>query len=125
MKVSAADKATGQTESTVITNEKGRLSEEEIDRMIKEAEEYADEGAEIKKKMDALDIFQNQVNSTESSVNEQEGLGGKLSSSDKKTMLAAVKDAKECMESNTDVSAEDLEERQAEFLETYGSHDEL
>lgn len=39
MKVSAADKATGKSESIVITNEKGRLSEEEIERMIKEAEE--------------------------------------------------------------------------------------
>lgn len=38
-KVSAADKATGKSESIVITNGKGRLSEEEIDRMIKEAEE--------------------------------------------------------------------------------------
>ncbi|KAI5452986.1 ATPase with role in protein import into the ER [Naganishia albida] len=144
MKVSAADKATGKTESIVITNEKGRLSEEEIDRMIKEAEEYADEDAEIKKKMEALNIFQNQVYSTESSVNDQEGLGGKLSSSDKKTMQAAIKEAKEWMESNPDATAEDLEERQAEFSstvqpiissfyegaaggeqETYGSHDEL
>ncbi|KAJ9114175.1 hypothetical protein QFC20_001691 [Naganishia adeliensis] len=144
MKVSAADKATGKTESIVITNEKGRLSEEEIDRMIKEAEEYADEDAEIKKKMEALNIFQNQVYGAESSVNDQEGLGGKLSSSDKKIIQAAIKEAKEWMESNPDASAEDLEERQAEFSstvqpiissfyegaaggeqETYGSHDEL
>ncbi|GHJ85133.1 hypothetical protein NliqN6_1535 [Naganishia liquefaciens] len=144
MKVSAADKATGKSESIVITNEKGRLSEEEIERMIKEAEEYADEDAEIKKKMEALNIFQNQVYSTESSVNDQEGLGGKLSSSDKKTLQAAIKEAKEWMEANIDATAEDLEERQAEFSstvqpiissfyegaqgseqETYGSHDEL
>lgn len=88
--------------------------------------------------------FLDQVYSTESSVNDQEGLGGKLSSSDKKTLQAAIKEAKEWMEANIDATAEDLEERQAEFSstvqpiissfyegaqgseqETYGSHDEL
>ncbi len=39
MKVAAADKATGKSESIVITNEKGRLSTEEIERMVREAEE--------------------------------------------------------------------------------------
>ena len=43
MKVSAADKGTGKAESITITNEKGRLSQEEIDRMVKEAEEFAAE----------------------------------------------------------------------------------
>ncbi|KAJ9118816.1 hypothetical protein QFC24_006015 [Naganishia onofrii] len=144
MKVSAADKATGKTESIVITNEKGRLSQDEIDRMVQEAEEYADEDAEIRKKAEALNIFQNQIYASESSVNDQEGLGAKLSSSDKKTIQAAIKEAKEWIESNPDATAEDLEERQAEFSstvqpiissfyegaaggdqESYGSHDEL
>jgi heat shock protein 5 len=86
-----------------------------------------------------------QVYSAEASANDQEGLGGKLSSSDKKTIQTAVKEAKEWMEANgNDATAEDLEERQAEFSstvqpiissfyenaagseqETYGSHDEL
>ncbi len=39
MKVSAADKATGKSESIVITNEKGRLSADDIERMVREAEE--------------------------------------------------------------------------------------
>ncbi|KAJ9114174.1 hypothetical protein QFC20_001690 [Naganishia adeliensis] len=143
-KVSAADKATGKSESIVITNGKGRLSEEEIDRMIKEAEEYADDDAEVKKKMEALNVFQSQVYSAENSVNDQEGLGGKLSSSDKKTLQAAIKEAKEWLESNLDTTTDDLDERQAEFSSTvqpiissfyegtagneqeaYGNHDEL
>lgn len=85
-----------------------------------------------------------QVYGAEASVNDQEGLGGKLSSSDKKTIQTAIKEAKEWMEANGDATAEDLEERQAEFSstvqpiissfyegaagseqETYGSHDEL
>ncbi|KAJ9098149.1 hypothetical protein QFC21_004478 [Naganishia friedmannii] len=144
MKVSAADKATGKTESIVITNEKGRLNQDEIERMVREAEEYADEDAEARKKIEALNVFQNQIYASESSANDQEGLGAKLSSSDKKTIQTAVKEAKEWLESNPDATAEDLEERQAEFSstvqpiissvyegaaggdqESYGSHDEL
>jgi heat shock protein 5 len=43
LKVSAHDKGTGKSESITITNDKGRLSEEEIERMVKEAEQFADE----------------------------------------------------------------------------------
>lgn len=82
--------------------------------------------------------------SAENSVNDQEGLGGKLSSSDKKTLQAAIKEAKEWLESNLDTTTDDLDERQAEFSSTvqpiissfyegtagneqeaYGNHDEL
>lgn len=40
--VNAHEKGTGQTESITITNDKGRLTKEEIDRMIEEAEQFAD-----------------------------------------------------------------------------------
>ena len=43
MKVSAADKGTGRSESVTITNDKGRLTPEDIERMVKEAEQFAEE----------------------------------------------------------------------------------
>lgn len=42
LQVSAQDKSTGNVQSITITNEKGRLSEEEVDRLIKEAERHKD-----------------------------------------------------------------------------------
>lgn len=42
MQVTASDEASGKTENVVITNEKGRLSQEEIEQMLKDAEEFAD-----------------------------------------------------------------------------------
>ena len=54
MKVSAADKGTGKSESITITNEKGRLTQEEIDRMVAEAEEFAAEDEAQKKRIEAL-----------------------------------------------------------------------
>merc|ERR1712134_125305 len=47
LNVSAADKSTGKSQSITITNEKGRLSQAEIDRMVQEAEQYADEDKKV------------------------------------------------------------------------------
>merc|ERR1739844_343711 len=52
LQVSAEDKGTGKAEKITITAEKGRLSQEEIDRMVQEAEEYADEDKKIKDRID-------------------------------------------------------------------------
>merc|ERR1712166_1514581 len=53
LQVSAEDKASGKAEKITITAEKGRLSEEDIERMVKEAEEFADEDAKVKERIDA------------------------------------------------------------------------
>lgn len=47
--VKAEDKAAGKLKSITITNDKGRLSQEEIDRMVKEAEEMAEEDKKVRK----------------------------------------------------------------------------
>jgi len=51
--VSASDKGTGKKESITITNDKGRLSKEEIDQMIADSEKYAEEDKAVKEKIDA------------------------------------------------------------------------
>jgi heat shock protein 5 len=48
LKVSAQDKGTGKSESITITNDKGRLSEEEIERMVQDAEKFAEEDQKFK-----------------------------------------------------------------------------
>merc|ERR1712193_506066 len=53
LQVSAEDKGTGKSEKITITAEKGRLSEDEIERMVREAEEYADEDKKVKERIDA------------------------------------------------------------------------
>lgn len=53
MHVNAQDKGTGKSESITITNDKGRLSQEEIDKLIKESEEFAEEDRKAKEKIDA------------------------------------------------------------------------
>jgi heat shock protein 5 len=86
LKVTAGDKGTGKAESITITNDKGRLTQEEIDRMVAEAEKFADEDKAIKSKIEARNSLENYAFSLKNQVNDEEGLGGKLDSDDKETV---------------------------------------
>ncbi|OCF57037.1 glucose-regulated protein [Kwoniella mangroviensis CBS 10435] len=115
LKVSAMDKGTGKSKSITITNDKRRLSAEEIERMVQEAEEFADEDAAVKKKIEAQNSLQNFVYSMKSQVADKEGLGGKLSEDDKETILSAIKEKTEWLEENPSAEAEDYEDQLSEL----------
>ena len=57
--MSAHDKVTGKTESITITNDKGRLTQEEIDRMVEEAEKYAEEDKATRERIEARNSLEN------------------------------------------------------------------
>ncbi|PBK92560.1 HSP70-domain-containing protein [Armillaria gallica] len=115
MKVAAADKGTGKSESITITNEKGRLSQEEIDRMVAEAEKFASEDEAQRKRIEALNSLSAFVYGLKSQIGDQEGLGGKISDEDKKTILDAVKDTTDWLdEYGSSATEEDLEEKLTE-----------
>ncbi|KAF8235873.1 heat shock protein 70 [Tricholoma matsutake] len=115
MKVGAADKGTGKSESITITNEKGRLSQEEIDRMVAEAEKFAEDDEHQRKRIEALNSLSTFVYGVKSQLGDQEGLGGKISDDDKKTLLSTVKETTDWIDENgSTASVEDLEEKLAE-----------
>ncbi|RYP76271.1 hypothetical protein DL771_001890 [Monosporascus sp. 5C6A] len=112
LKVSAHDKGTGKTESITITNDKGRLTQEEIDRMVAEAEKYAEEDKATRERIEARNALENYAFSLKNQVNDEEGLGGKIDDEDKETILDAVKEATDWLEENAaDATAEDFEEQ--------------
>ncbi|KAJ7840745.1 heat shock protein 70 family [Mycena leptocephala] len=116
MKVAAADKGTGKSESITITNEKGRLTQEEIDRMVAEAEQFASEDEAQRKRIESLNSLSSFVYGLKTQLGDQEGLGGKVSDEDKKTILAAVKDTTDWIDENgATAGVEDLEEKLAEI----------
>ncbi|KAG6331821.1 hypothetical protein ID866_7266 [Astraeus odoratus] len=116
MKVAAADKGTGKSESITITNEKGRLSKEDIERMVREAEEFASEDDANRRRIEALNSLSSFVYGLKSQLGDQSGLGGKLSDDDKKTLLATIKEATEWIEENGQTAGtDDLEEKLAEI----------
>jgi len=119
MKVSAADKGTGRSESVTITNDKGRLTPEDIERMVKEAEQFAEEDEAARKRIEALNQLQALVASTRSSVSDKEGLGAKLDKSDKDAINTALKETESWLEENGEsATAEDVEEQLSELQAT-------
>ncbi|KAF0910231.1 hypothetical protein E2562_001424 [Oryza meyeriana var. granulata] len=96
--VTAADKAAGRSKSITITNDKGRLSQEEIDRMVREAEEFAEEDRRVRERVDARNRLENYVYRMRSTV--RDGMAGKIGDDDKETMEAALTEALEWLEDN-------------------------
>ena len=115
LQVTAADKGTGKSEKIVITNDKGRLTPEEIERMVKEAEEFAEEDKQTKERIDAKNSFDSYIYSIKQSVESPEKLADKLAEEDKTTIQDALKEATEWMSSNQEASKEDYEEKQKEL----------
>ncbi|PFH56040.1 hypothetical protein XA68_17173 [Ophiocordyceps unilateralis] len=112
LKVSAHDKGTGKQESITITNDKGRLTQEEIDRMVAEAEKYAEEDKATRERIEARNGLENYAFNLKNQVNDKEGLGSKISDEDKETILDAVKEATEWLEeSGAEATAEDFNEQ--------------
>lgn len=102
----------GKSESITITNEKGRLSKEDIERMVQEAEQFASEDEAQRKRIEALNSLSSFVYGLKSQLADQEGLGGKIDDADKKTILATVKETTEWIDENGQTaSTEDLEEK--------------
>jgi len=112
LKVSAGDKGTGKSESITITNDKGRLSKEEIERMVEEAEKYADEDKATRERVEARNGLENYAFNLKNQVNDDDGLGGKIDEDDKEALLEAIKEAVDWLEENAQTAnAEDFEEQ--------------
>ncbi|KAH8965593.1 hypothetical protein BDL97_04G125300 [Sphagnum fallax] len=111
LNVKAEDKGTGKLEKITITNDKGRLSQEEIDRMVQEAEEFADEDKKVKERIDARNSLETYVYNMKNQINDKDKLGDKIDSDDKETIEAAVKEALEWLDDNQSAEKEDFEEK--------------
>jgi endoplasmic reticulum chaperone BiP len=82
--------------------------------MVREAEQFAAEDEAQRKRIEALNSLSSFVYGLKTQLGDQEGLGGKLSDEDKKTILAAVKETTEWIDSNgSSASVEDLEDKLA------------
>ncbi|KAL2870803.1 Hsp70 family ATPase KAR2 [Aspergillus lucknowensis] len=116
LKVSASDKGTGKAESITINNDKGRLSQEEIDRMVAEAEQFAEEDKAIKAKIEARNGLENYAFSLKNQVNDENGLGGQIDEDDKQIILDAVKEVTDWLEENgASATTEDFEEQKEQL----------
>jgi len=70
MNVSAVDKGTGKTNKITITNEKGRLSKDDIEKMVNEAAKYKDEDEVTRKRIEAKNAFEGYCFSMKNTLND-------------------------------------------------------
>jgi heat shock protein 1/8 len=106
LNVSAEDKSTGKSEKIRITNEKGRLSKEEIERMVKEAEKYADEDSKQRDRVQARNELEGYVFNVKQAAEEH---GDKLTSAEKDQVLEKVKEVLKWLENNSLAEKEELQ----------------
>merc|ERR1712227_23205 len=116
--VSANDKGTGKKETITITNDKGRLTKEEIDQMIKDSEKFAEEDKAIKEKIDARNQFENYIYQMKNSVEDKDKLADKIGDEEKSKIKDALTDAQDWLNANADAEKDDFEEKLKELQST-------
>merc|ERR1712194_5692 len=115
LQVGAEDKGTGKAEKITITAEKGRLSEEEIERMVKEAEEFAEEDKMVKDRIDARNGLESYLYNLKNTLDDDEkGLSDKISAEDKKELQDIIDEALDWLEENPEADKEDYDAKQKE-----------
>jgi L1 cell adhesion molecule like protein len=113
LNVSAKDSSTGKEQSITITNEKGRLSQSEIDRMVEEAEKYKAEDEANKEKIEAKNGLENYCFQMRNSL-EDSNLKDKFEPADKEAIENAVKEALDWLEKNQLAEKEEFDAKQKE-----------
>lgn len=115
LQVGAADKATGKSEKITITNDRGALSQDEIDRMVREAEEFEEEDKKVRERVEARNGLESLAYNLRNQINDEEKLAGKLDDDDKSTIEEAVKEVIEWLDENPTAEKEDYDEKQKEL----------
>merc|ERR1719301_413173 len=111
LQVGAEDKGTGKSEKITITAEKGRLSEEEIERMVAEAEEFAEEDKKVKERIDGRNGLEGYLYNIRNLLEDEEkGVADKIEEDDRQAVENAVDDALDWLEDNQELEKEDYEE---------------
>ncbi|KAF2318742.1 hypothetical protein GH714_010427 [Hevea brasiliensis] len=114
LNVSAEDKTTGQKNKITITNDKGRLSKEEIEKMVQEAEKYKAEDEEHKKKVEAKNALENYAYNMRNTVKDEK-ISSKLSPDDKKKIEDAIEQAIQWLDANQLAEADEFEDKMKEL----------
>jgi len=109
LSVVAKEKGTGKEESITITNDKGRLSKEEIEAMIRDSEKFAEQDKLLKEKIDAKNSLENYIYTMRNTIEDKEKLADKIESDDKSKIKEALTDAQDWLTSHDEADKEDYE----------------
>jgi len=113
MNVSAEDKTTGKKSSVTITNDKGRLSQAEIEAMCKDAEKYAEADKLARERVESKNSLENYAYSMKNTASDEQ-TGSKLAPEDKQKILDACEEAIKWLDSAQEASKEEYDDKQKE-----------
>ena len=114
MNVSAVDKSTGKENKIVITNDKGRLSKEDIERMVKEAEKFKDDDDKQRDKIQAKNSLESYAYNMKSTI-EDDKVKDKISEDDKTVISNKCKEVIDWLDQSDGASKEEFESKQKEL----------
>jgi len=116
LNVSAADKATGRANKITITNDKGRLSKEEIERMVNEAEKYRAEDEAATARIQAKNGLESFAFNIKNSLSDEK-VAGKLDAADKKKLEDACQEVITWLDGNQEADKEEFDAKQKHLEE--------
>ncbi|CAM0144956.1 unnamed protein product [Urochloa decumbens] len=111
--VQAADKSSGNSEKITITSDDSRLSQDEMNRMVREAEEFAEEDKKAKERVGARNQLEAYVYSVKSTVGGE--LGDRMDGGDKERVEEAAREVNEWLDGNPDADKEDYVDKLKEL----------
>jgi len=114
LNVSAIEKSTGKENKITITNDKGRLSKDEVERMVAESEKYKKLDEEVKSRIEAKNGLENMCFTLRNSINEPK-IASKIGPSDKAKLEAKITEIMQWLEKNPEAEKEAYEERQKDL----------
>jgi len=114
LNVSAVEKGTGKSSKITITNDKGRLSKDDIERMVRDAEKYKAEDEKNRERIDAKNGLENYAYSLRNTMNDPQ-VGEKLQQADKDALTKAVEEAIKWLDSNQTAEKDEFEHKQKEL----------
>jgi len=114
LNVSASDKTTGKSNRITITNDKGRLSKEEIERMVSDAEKYKTEDEAAASRIASKNALESYAYNLRNSINDEQ-LASKFQGDDKSKLETAVNETISWLDASQEGSKEEYEEKQKEL----------
>jgi heat shock protein 1/8 len=114
LNVSAEDKKTGNKNKITITNDQGRLSKDEIEQMVKDAEKYASEDKQHQERIQSKNSLESYAYSMKQTM-EDEKVKDKIDPADKKKVVAKVDEVIKWLDGNLSAEKDEFEEKKKEL----------
>lgn len=117
LNVSACEKSTGKTDNITVTNDKGRLSKEDIDKMVEEAERFKEDDEKAKELIESRNNLENQIYQFKSTLNDEK-IASLIDESMKEELTKIIDENLSWLENNQAASKEEYDSKIKNFQES-------